>query len=274
LLKLAFLLHRKPGMTRQEFQTYWRETHAPIVNKYKESGYTAQYVQCHTRESSMTDAARRSRAGEGNPLTDIFDGVAQIYWNDISDIQKGMDHPLGKEGGRAMYQDEKNFIDLRRSPLIYGEEHVIIGDPDPMWRTKLPRAADGTLNLIKMTFPVNRKQGMGEKEFYDYWLNNHGPLVRKYAPNSHILRYVQFHTRRDIPYMDPIRQHRAGKGNEPAPIFDGMAEVWWTSMDDIMASATDPKGPEMAKTLYEDEAKFLDFSTSPLFHGEEKIIFP
>jgi len=274
LLKLAFLLRRKPGMSRQDFQTYWRETHAPIVTKYKESGYTAQYVQCHTRETSMTDAARRSRAGEGNPLPDIYDGIAQIYWNDVSDIQKGIDHPLGKEGGRAMFQDEKNFIDLPNSPLFYGDEHVIIGDPDPMWRTKQKRAADGTLSLIKMSFPVNRRKGMSESEFYDHWLNNHGPLVRSFADTSRILRYVQFHTRRDIPFTDALRQSRAGRDATPPEIFDGMAEVWWTGMDDIIASATDPRGAEMAKALYEDESKFLDFSTSPLFHGEEKIIFP
>ena len=31
MIKLVFCLRRKPGMTREEFQRYWREQHASLV---------------------------------------------------------------------------------------------------------------------------------------------------------------------------------------------------------------------------------------------------
>ena len=31
VIKLVFPLHRRPDFTREEFQTYWREKHAPLV---------------------------------------------------------------------------------------------------------------------------------------------------------------------------------------------------------------------------------------------------
>jgi hypothetical protein len=31
MIKLTFCLRRKPDMTLEEFQRYWRETHAPLV---------------------------------------------------------------------------------------------------------------------------------------------------------------------------------------------------------------------------------------------------
>ena len=31
MIKLVYCLRRKPGMTWDEFSTYWREVHAPLV---------------------------------------------------------------------------------------------------------------------------------------------------------------------------------------------------------------------------------------------------
>ncbi len=35
------------------------------------------------------------------------------------------ENPKAAEAGRLLYEDETKFIDLPRSPLWYGQEHVI-----------------------------------------------------------------------------------------------------------------------------------------------------
>jgi len=50
--------------------------------------------------------------------------------------------------------------------------------------------------MIKIVFCVKRKASVSETEFYNYWLNQHGPLVRSKIEELGIKRYVQSHTKR------------------------------------------------------------------------------
>ena len=36
MVKLTFTLRRLPHLSREEFQRYWREQHAPLVEKHRE----------------------------------------------------------------------------------------------------------------------------------------------------------------------------------------------------------------------------------------------
>ncbi len=42
---------------------------------------------------------------------------------------------------------------------------------------------------------------------------------------------------------------------------------------EIAAALASPEGAEAGRQLYEDEAKFIDFTRSPLWFGEEKVVF-
>ena len=49
LIKVAELLVRKNGMSRAEFQNYWRRVHGPLVMSIPEiRRHVAKYVQSHT----------------------------------------------------------------------------------------------------------------------------------------------------------------------------------------------------------------------------------
>ena len=48
--------------------------------------------------------------------------------------------------------------------------------------------------MIKIVYCLRRKAGMSAEAFHDYWLNTHGPLVRRHAETLAIRRYVQTHT--------------------------------------------------------------------------------
>ena len=47
--------------------------------------------------------------------------------------------------------------------------------------------------MLKLTFCLRRLPNLTLAAFQDYWLNNHGPLVRRLQPALGMVRYVQLH---------------------------------------------------------------------------------
>jgi len=125
--------------------------------------------------------------------------------------------------------------------------------------------------MIRITFCLTRKEGMTLDDFQDYWLTKHAPLVKSVADTLHIRRYVQLHTR-NFPETDGARASRAGNLKSAPEIYDGVAELWWDSMEDLNAAVSTEAGIAAGRLLLEDEAKFIDFSRSPLWYGEEEVI--
>jgi len=124
MIKITFCLTRKPGLSREEFQDYWFNKHAPLVKSHREALRIARYVQMHTGDYEMTDVVRAARAdGKLENAPDIYDGVAQLWWNSIEDLMT--DTPEAQAAGIALLQDEAKFIDFSKSPLWFGEEKVI-----------------------------------------------------------------------------------------------------------------------------------------------------
>lgn len=120
--------------------------------------------------------------------------------------------------------------------------------------------------MIKVSFCLRRKPGMSEAEFHDYWLNKHGPLVKRHAGVLGIRRYVQVH-KLDTP-------HNAGLGdprNAPEP-FDGIAEVWLDGLESLDANENNEEAQAAGRLLIEDEAKFIDLENSPIWLSEEHEI--
>jgi hypothetical protein len=124
--------------------------------------------------------------------------------------------------------------------------------------------------MIKITFCLTRKPNMTREAFQDYWLNQHAPLVKSHREALHIARYVQLHTD-DIEMTNAVRIARSSSLDNAPAIYDGVAQLWWNSLDDLMTDT--PEARAAGQALLEDEAKFIDFSKSPLWFGEEKVIF-
>jgi hypothetical protein len=47
--------------------------------------------------------------------------------------------------------------------------------------------------VLKLTFCLRRLPSLSLQQFQDYWLNQHGPLVRRLQPALGMVRYVQVH---------------------------------------------------------------------------------
>ncbi|MBV9331782.1 MAG: EthD domain-containing protein [Alphaproteobacteria bacterium] len=119
--------------------------------------------------------------------------------------------------------------------------------------------------MIKLTFCLHRLPGMSREAFQEYWFNIHAPLVARHSATLRIKRYVQMHSTSD-PLNDVI-----GTSRRAPAMYDGVAELWWDSLEDLRAPAT-PERVAAAQDLLEDERRFIDLARSPLFLGYEKAI--
>ena len=123
MFKLCFALRRAPQLSREEFQRYWRERHAPLVEKHRDALRIRRYVQLHTLDHPLNEPLRSSRGGP-----EPFDGVAELWWDSEEDLNAAVATPEGAAAGAELLEDEKRFIDLEHSPLWLGREHAIFGD--------------------------------------------------------------------------------------------------------------------------------------------------
>lgn len=160
MIKVIYLYHRKPGLSVEDFQTYWRLTHGEIVCQIPA---VSRYVQCHT----LLSGYRRATPPQ-------LDGVEEICFDEVSD----MAFLEATQVGQNAIVDLDNFVDTDRVQRIVTEEIVIKEGP----------IHDGMVKNIE--FP-NRKPGMPINDFHRYWREVHGPLAAK---NEFIKRYVQSHT--------------------------------------------------------------------------------
>ena len=120
--------------------------------------------------------------------------------------------------------------------------------------------------MIKLAFTLRRRSDLSREEFQRYWREQHAALVRGHAETLHIRRYVQLHTR-ETAADEGLREHRSDE--EP---YDGIAELWFDSVEDLMEAFGSDEGQAAAAELLEDEERFVDLRRSPIWLGEENAV--
>lgn len=120
--------------------------------------------------------------------------------------------------------------------------------------------------MIRLVHLLRRDRRLCHREFADYWLDRHGPLVSSHQHRLGILRYVQTHP--DPDSIQPDAAARAFRGGMEEP-FDGVAETWWKSEACARAAIANEKGKNALRELLADLAHFVDGEASPLWFAQE-----
>ena len=113
--------------------------------------------------------------------------------------------------------------------------------------------------MIKLVMCLCRHPSRTREQFQDYWLNQHGPFFMENAGAMRAKKYVQSHTL-DSPLNAGMRDARGMQ-----PEYDGVAEVWFESEEDLMEAMSSPEGQSLGAALLEDEKNFIDHSKSSAF---------
>jgi len=119
---------------------------------------------------------------------------------------------------------------------------------------------------VKLVCNLRRRADLTPAEFYDYWLNSHGPFATKQIKTLGGYRYVQSH-KTDSSLNLLIRTTR-GTGLP----FDGVTEVWWPSEQALLTALATPQGQLANQRPIEDEKKFIDLSRCSYFMTKEHVL--
>jgi uncharacterized protein (TIGR02118 family) len=112
MVKLIYCIAKKPELSVEEFQRYWREVHAPIAAKIPG---VRRYVQCHSLPELY----------DKGPLAPAYDGAAEVWF----DSHEAFMSAVGSPEVKAAREDETHFIDHSRSAMFFTEEKPVVGAP-------------------------------------------------------------------------------------------------------------------------------------------------
>jgi len=121
VLRLIYIFHHLPNLSLAEAQLYWRMHHSPKVRRGAPAAAIRRYIQVHMFESPLAEGLRNARG----TLEPAFTGHAELWW-ERSELLAALGTPEGQAAFGSFLEDERNFIDFRRSALWLAKEHVFI----------------------------------------------------------------------------------------------------------------------------------------------------
>ncbi|WP_435349663.1 EthD family reductase [Haloarchaeobius sp. HRN-SO-5] len=105
MVKLVNLLVRQDDLSHEEFVEYWYDEHVPLA---KELPHATKY------ETSVPVDPDRSE----------YDGVVELYFEDMGDLKAAFDSEVGQE----VMEDLANFAKPDEGPTLYLDETVQMGE--------------------------------------------------------------------------------------------------------------------------------------------------
>lgn len=255
MIRLTYVLRRKPDMSLEDFQKYWRVNHGPLVAKHATTLDILRYVQVHTLDEPTTDT---SHGGRGTML-EPYDGVAELWWTSRDAFLAAFMTEEGQAAANELLEDEKKFIDLPNSPLWFAYEYPQV-NPTPE-----TLVAKENNTILKFYYPLRHLPNLSLDEAQLYWRTTHGPKIRMIAQQNGILRYVQVHRYEDE--LDSALREPRGTKEEP---FTGHAELWFDRAG-MVAGAEMPERVKALEIAIEDERNFIDFTRSAMWMAKEHV---
>ncbi len=113
MVKLTICARRRDDLTHEQFDTYWRDQHGPLIRATTEfSRHVRSYVQCHGVDSAGAFGAESD-----------WDGIAELWFDDVEAMQRAFAEPRYLE---VIRPDELKFVDLEACVSYLSEELKVI----------------------------------------------------------------------------------------------------------------------------------------------------
>jgi uncharacterized protein (TIGR02118 family) len=255
MIRLTYVLRRKPGMSMTEFQEYWRNVHGPLVASHSTTLSILRYVQVHT----LDDPANQQLASARGKMESPYDGVAELWWTSREALASSFRSAAGQAAASELLEDEKSFIDLPNSPLWLAYEYPQV---NPVPEEIVAREHS---SLVKLFFCLRHPANLSLEQAQLYWRTSHGPTIRGVAGAMRMRRYLQVHRFED----DLEHDLRASRGTRVPP-YAGHAEAWFDRAE-MALLGNSSEGRRAAQIAVEDEAYFIDFTNSAIWLAKERV---
>jgi uncharacterized protein (TIGR02118 family) len=109
MVKAIALLKRRPGLSSEQFRQHYEEVHAPLAKRV--FPFIKKYVRNYVTTMPFS-------SGDKEPE---FDCVTEEWFDNMEGFHTMLDIYM-KEPGRAIREDEKEFLDRSRVVYLIVEE--------------------------------------------------------------------------------------------------------------------------------------------------------
>jgi len=123
MLKIVFCLKRRPEISREEFQRYWREEHVIVLREVAAPLGLRRNVHNDTITTPLDGPIRERRGIENGD----YDGVAESWFDSVEAMMAAMSTDEGRQAARRLAEDEARFVDFSRSRVFFVNERTVIG---------------------------------------------------------------------------------------------------------------------------------------------------
>jgi len=252
MIRLVFLVRRRPDLSLEEFQQYWRHEHGPLVAYHQARLGIVRYTQTHRIGDPADERMAAARGGMEQP----YDGVAELWFPSEAALVEAGRTEGGKRAGKDLLADEGRFIDLPNSPMWLAHEYPQVSPVHEI-------VARPNSPVVKLHFPLRHVPSLTLEQAQHYWRVQHGPLIRSLAAAMGTLRYQQVHR-----YETPVAAALAESRGITAEPYTGHAEAW---TDRSAARVTD-EARAANRAAIDDERHFIDFARSAMWLGKEHVL--
>ena len=112
MVRLTCFLKRREGMSPEDFQTYWRDHHGPLVASTRSATHVRRYEQHPVVPGPGVD----------------WDGITEQWFDSVEEFHAS----LREDDYRVIDADIKEFLDVDKLAfVITGEPRVVIPAPGP-----------------------------------------------------------------------------------------------------------------------------------------------
>jgi len=111
MVKGIAVLKRKPGLSQEEFHKHYEEVHVPLVLKHLPT--IKRYVRNYITSTIVPPGVKELE----------FDCITEQWFDDMEGFQAMMDF-AASEAGHVIRDDEKSFLDRKKTVYVLVEETV------------------------------------------------------------------------------------------------------------------------------------------------------
>lgn len=181
-----------------------------------------------------------------------FDGIAEVWFDSIDTMTAAFNEPRFIE---IVGPDDTKFIDREATSILVTREIE-----------KIP--LNGSPG-IKLSVVIKRRDGMSFAEFDRYWNTTHAKIVTSVPEfTRHVRRYVQAHLVSEYTGTGDTSKLTTQWGKAS---YDGIAELWFDSIAEMVAAFNEPKFMEH---IAPDDEKFVGATETQLFTLKEIQKYP
>ena len=120
MIRLVYLIRKRPDLDVETFRARWRELHADSAATWGPALGLQHYTMASRLDTVCNTCVTKPRGIEVAP----YDGVIEMWWDSLQDYQAGAGSSAGLSAIDTLVDAERRFVDFSRSTAFFVEQEV------------------------------------------------------------------------------------------------------------------------------------------------------